>query len=730
MNTSMKSQLPALVASMLFVTALLSPTVHAQINMSAGTTYTTNFDSLANSGAANLWVDNTTLQGWFAAKTAGGISVTNYRASTGSDATTGSLYSFGSAATPADRALGSVPTGTPGDIAYGVCFTNDTASGMTNFTITYTGEQWRRATNVGVQTLAFTYFVNFVGGAAITNADAKGTNYAWKSFGALDFNSPNTVGASGGLDGNASTNRQTFSSVALPNVLVAPGQEICLRWLDVNDADTDHGLGIDDFTVTFTATAVTNTPPGITTLSDQTIQVNQTTPALAFTVSDGQNPADSLTLDKDSSNTAVIPLDNISFGGSGSNRTITVSAGNVTGTSTVTIRVSDLGDLTNSTSFLVTVIPSNSPPVISQITPTNTLTGIPVVVPFTVFDAETAAGSLAVTRTSLNTNLVPTTSITLGGSGSNRTATITPAFGRCGVAIINLTVSDNTNSTATNFAVMVRPSPGVVLIDDFDYPNGPVIDASAGLWQHHSGTAGDAAVTNGTLAIRNGLTEDVNAGLIGAPYTTSGGFVLYSSFKVTCIEAPTTTGTYFSHFKDTNTGAAAGFGARVWNSKTNATQDFRFGIGNGINADNLSGQLTDDLFVNTNYLVVTRFDPATGVATIWLNPASENSPGVTATDVGTVDRPNPIDVVAYAFRQNTSEGKLNVDNLRVGLSFADVMPRLNLQAINNQAVLTWAGPHTLQAAPAVTGTYTNVPGVTSPFTNSIAGAEKYFRLKY
>lgn len=725
----MKRRLPALVASMLFVATLLASTVQAQINMSAGTTYTTNFNSLAtNVNTAIPWVNNTTLQGWFAAKTAGGMSITNYRAATGSD-NTGSLYSFGSAAAPADRALGSVPTGTPGDIAYGVCFTNDTAGGMTNFTISYTGEQWRRATGVGTQTLAFACFVNFIGGAAITNADAKGTNYAWKPFNALDFNSPNTAGATGLLDGNVNTQR--FTSVVLSNVLVAPGQEIFFRWLDIDDAgNTDHGLGIDDFSVTFTATAVTNTPPGITTLSNQTVQVNQSTPALAFTVGDGQDPANSLTLDKDSSDTAVVPPANITFAGSGSNRTVTVAAGAVTGTSTVTILVSDLGGLTNTTSFLVTVIPFNSPPVISPIAPTNTLTEIPVVVSFIVSDAETDAGSLAVTPTSLNTSLIPTASITLGGSGSNRTATVTPAFGRSGVAIINLSVSDGTNSAATNFAVMVRPSPGVVLIDDFDYPNGPVIDASAGLWQHHSGTVGDAGLTNGALAIRNGLTEDVNAKLIGAPYTTNGGFVLYSSFKVTCIEAPTIAGTYFSHFKDTNTSTASGFGGRVWNSKTNATQDFRFGIGNGINADNLSGQLTNDLVLNTSYLVVTRFDPATGLATIWLNPASETSPSVTATDVGTVDRPNPIDVVAYAFRQNSGEGKLNVDTLRVGLSFADVMPRLNIRGINNEAVFTWAGPHTLQAAPAVTGLYTNVPGATSPYTNSLADAEKYFRLKY
>jgi hypothetical protein len=34
----------------------------------------------------------------------------------------------------------------------------------------------------------------------------------------------------------------------------------------------------------------------------------------------------------------------------------------------------------------------------------------------------------------------------------------------------------------------------------------------------------------------------------------------------------------------------------------------------------------------------------------------------------------------------------------------------------------------LQATPSATGTYTNVPGATSPFTTTLSGPRKYFRL--
>ncbi len=48
---------------------------------------------------------------------------------------------------------------------------------------------------------------------------------------------------------------------------------------------------------------------------------------------------------------------------------------------------------------------------------------------------------------------------------------------------------------------------------------------------------------------------------------------------------------------------------------------------------------------------------------------------------------------------------------------------------SSQQVLTWNGTHNLQAASVVSGTYTNVPGVTnSPWINTITDPEKFFRL--
>src|SRR5258708_25740752 len=61
---------------------------------------------------------------------------------------------------------------------------------------------------------------------------------------------------------------------------------------------------------------------------------------------------------------------------------------------------------------------------------------------FTVGDVETPAASLTVSGGSSNQTLMPDANIVLGGTGANRTVTLTPAAGQTGTATITLTVSD------------------------------------------------------------------------------------------------------------------------------------------------------------------------------------------------------------------------------------------------------------------------------------------------
>ena len=79
-------------------------------------------------------------------------------------------------------------------------------------------------------------------------------------------------------------------------------------------------------------------------------------------------------------------------------------------------------------------------------------------IPFTIGDAETAPAALAVSGASSNTNLVPNANLVFGGSGSNRTVTITPRPLNYGATTITITVSDGFAATAQEFVLTITPT--------------------------------------------------------------------------------------------------------------------------------------------------------------------------------------------------------------------------------------------------------------------------------
>jgi CSLREA domain-containing protein len=104
-----------------------------------------------------------------------------------------------------------------------------------------------------------------------------------------------------------------------------------------------------------------NANPTISDILDVTVPVDTATSALAFTVGDVETPAASLTLTAGSSNLTLVPLANIVFGGSGANRTVTVTpATGQTGTSTITVTVTDGGGATANDTFVLTVKPTTA----------------------------------------------------------------------------------------------------------------------------------------------------------------------------------------------------------------------------------------------------------------------------------------------------------------------------------------------------------------------------------
>lgn len=102
--------------------------------------------------------------------------------------------------------------------------------------------------------------------------------------------------------------------------------------------------------------------------------------------------------------------------------------------------------------------PPNGLPTITDVANQSIQAGASATYAFGVFDAETLPNNLNVTATSTNPAITPT--LTLGGTGVNRTILVGTATGGTGTATITLTVTDELGAQATDtFDVTLTPPP-------------------------------------------------------------------------------------------------------------------------------------------------------------------------------------------------------------------------------------------------------------------------------
>ncbi len=117
-----------------------------------------------------------------------------------------------------------------------------------------------------------------------------------------------------------------------------------------NDGTVDSNVA----TVSITVNAV-NDAPTISDIANLSVDANTNTGALAFVIGDVDGLT-GVTVSGASSNPTLVPAANIVFGGTGTNRTVTVTpAANQSGTATITVTVTDAGGLTASDTFALTV---------------------------------------------------------------------------------------------------------------------------------------------------------------------------------------------------------------------------------------------------------------------------------------------------------------------------------------------------------------------------------------
>jgi len=462
-------------------------------------------------------------------------------------------------------------------------------------------------------------------------------------------------------------NPATEDSLAITNVPPNPDSIIQIAAYAMRQASGEGTSYIDNLKIAtrFVDIAGDNTAPTISSIPNQSIPANGNTGPIAFTVEDAESAGSSLTVTASSSNTGLVPngSPNIVLApGDGTNRTITViPAAGQQGSTTITVDVND-GANSSFTTFQVTV----GAPVVSAIPNQIAVSNTPIpAISFTVVDTE--GDTLTPTKSSSNPTLLQDANITIGGSGSSRTLTVVPEPNQIGVTTVTIGFGDGINTTTRSFVLTARPLIGVLLSEQFAYTTFPffpnaLYQADGSPWQTASGTAYQIQVTNGWAYIGRTNSEDVAASLTNGPFAASNGVVFYSSFTLRVTSLPAGVGNYFAHLKDTLTGSS--FRARVFvNTNGAGAGNYRIGIANQAGT---GAYYPLDCSLNSDYLVVTRYNGGTGESVLWVNPYTESSPSVAGTDT-----PLTSSISAYGLREdnNPTTGDLQICNLVVSTSF-------------------------------------------------------------
>lgn len=325
-----------------------------------------------------------------------------------------------------------------------------------------------------------------------------------------------------------------------------------------NASASDYNLTIDYIRITPVAT-VTNTAPTISSVTDKTTAESTSTGPITFTIGDAQTPASALALQGVSLNTNLLPNSNIVFGGTGANRTVTLTpATGQSGTAAVLLLV---GNGTNQTAetFMLRVTPVNNVPIAQT---TNFISGVNVPVDVDLLslasDAETAAPDLR-----LEVSNGAGGSVALLGDG--HTAHFTPSLDYHGPASFSYVVADTASARA--------PDARWLLYYDFEPPDLP----------------DDKNITDQSINALSGTLEEFGSGLSGYDTNVPPPLAGLSTRSLSLAEAGTGNAARLEVLLSSSSYNLrnADWSLALWFRRATATnEDFLFHIGAG---DGLSG---------------------------------------------------------------------------------------------------------------------------------------------
>ena len=182
------------------------------------------------------------------------------------------------------------------------------------------------------------------------NAGQQTVNLSGITSGASNEVQTLTVTASSSNTGLIPTPTVTYTSPNTTGTLTFTPVASAYGTANISVTVNDGGLSNNIVTRSFTVTVnQVDSPPTISSITNLVIAMNTSTPAIPFTINDLETPASSLTLSGSSDNTNLVAVAGIVFGGSDSDRTVTVTpATNQIGVANITITVSD--GITNASS--------------------------------------------------------------------------------------------------------------------------------------------------------------------------------------------------------------------------------------------------------------------------------------------------------------------------------------------------------------------------------------------
>jgi autotransporter-associated beta strand protein len=169
-----------------------------------------------------------------------------------------------------DRALASAST-TPSQARFGLTLVNNTQQTLNQFTIQFANEQWRTGGGTSGSSNTFAYAVG-------ANATDINTGTFTQVLGLHVGSIAQSATATGPVNGNDAGFRRVKGGT-VNGFNWAPGEQLILRWDDVNAQGSEDWLGIDDFTFSAghvrnlrwnTTSGAWNTDPANTPWLDET----------------------------------------------------------------------------------------------------------------------------------------------------------------------------------------------------------------------------------------------------------------------------------------------------------------------------------------------------------------------------------------------------------------------------------------------------------------------------